>query len=185
MSRLKLILLVLIIAILGIVFVQNREPLALKLLCADPAESCFYQTRRLPLAIWMGLFIVAGILTSLLSQLLDRYRYAGVGRTRSNANNFDEEEKWSMRSNRSEQYPTASDRIQDSSGDKYTSGVYEAPQKPESVERSGSTYSYKYRDASPEFKSDASPKDNNARKTSIDSEIDSKLDRDKDDEDWI
>lgn len=182
MSRLKLILLVIIVAILGIVFVQNREPMVLKLLCPDQAESCLYQTPSLPLAIWMTLFILGGVLTSFLSQVFNRYRYAGVGRQRSNSDDFEEDRnKWSMKNSKSDKYSASSETIQD----KYSSSSYEIPQKPESVERSGSTYSYKYRDAKGESENKVSIKDNNSNKTSLESEIDSDIDRDKDDEDWI
>ena len=184
MSRLKLIFLVFIIAILGIVFVQNREPLALKLLCPDRAESCLYQTRDLPLAIWMSLFILGGILTSLLSHVFNRYRYANYGRPRSYNGDFESDSQWSARNGGSDRYSRSSNEIQDSDvRDRYTSSSYEIPQKPESVERSGTTYSYKYRDARDAREdSNGLPKDN---KTAIDSEIDSSIDRDKDDEDWI
>ena len=181
MSRLKLIFLVFIIAILGIVFVQNREPLALKLLCADRAESCLYQTRDLPLAIWMSLFILGGILTSLLSHVFNRYRYASYGRPRSNNGDFESDNQWSARNDGSDRYSRSSNEVRDSDvRDRYTSSSYEIPQKPESVERSGTTYSYKYRDAKED--SNGLPKDN---KTAIDSEIDSNIDRNKEDEDWI
>ena len=181
MSRLKLIFLVFIIAILSIVFVQNREPLALKLLCPDRAESCLYQTRDLPLAIWMSLFILGGILTSLLSHVFNRYRYAGSGRYRLNDGDLESDRQWSTKNGGSDRYSKSTNEIQDSDvRDRYTSDGYEMPQKPESVERSGTTYSYKYRDA--RENSNGLPKDN---KTSIDSEIDSNIDRDKDDEDWI
>ena len=184
MSRLKLIFLVFIVAILAVIFVQNREPLALKLLCSE-SESCLYQTPNLPLAIWMALFILGGILTSLLSHVFNRYRYASYGRPRANTKDFESDRQWSTTNGRSDRYSASSDKIQDSNvRDRYTSSSYEIPQKPESVERSGTTYSYKYRDAREES-SNGFPKDNNVRKNSIDSQIDSNIDRDKDDEDWI
>ena len=190
MSRLKLVLLVLIIAALGIVFVQNRDPLVLKLLCPDNTQSCLYQTPNLSLAIWMALFMLGGLVTSLLGQALNRYRYAGAGRSRPNSDDFVEDRnKWSAKDTRSDRYPY-DERVQDTTRDQYSSGSYEVPQKPESVERSGSTYSYKYRDADEGNSSRKSvnnlpKKDDKNQKTSIDSEIDSKFDRDKDDEDWI
>ena len=186
MSRLKLIVLVLIIAMLGIVFVQNREPLALKLLCPDQAASCLYQTPALPLAIWMALFIVAGVLTSLLSQLFNRYVYS----SRKKKNSYDDFEedmnKWSMKNDRSDQYSASTERINDSTvKDKYTAGNYETAQKPEKVERSGSNYSYKYRNAKGESNGNPAKKDNNYQKNSVESEVDSGIDLNKDDEDWI
>ena len=183
MSRLKLIFLVFIVAILAVVFIQNREPIALKILCSE-SKSCLYQTQNLPLAVWMALFIIGGIFTSLLSHVFNRYRYAGYGRPVSNANDFESDRQWSAGNGSSDRYST-SQEIQDSKvRDKYTSSSYEIPQKPESVERSGTTYSYKYRDARDESANDFS-KNNNVRKNSIDSQIDSNIDRDKDDEDWI
>lgn len=186
MSRLKLILLVIIIAILGIVFVQNREPMALKLLCPDSAEFCLYQTPDLPLAIWMALFIVGGVITSLLTQVFNRYRY-GSARTRPNSVDFAEDRnKWSTKASKQDRYSNSPETIEDSKiQDKYRSGNYEAPQKPESVERSGSTYSYKYRDAKNESDNPQLKRENNGNRTSLESEINSKVNLDKDDEDWI
>ncbi len=186
MSRLKLILLVLIVAILSIVFVQNREPLALKILCPEQAQSCLYQTPDLPLAIWMALFIVGGVVTSLLSQLFNRYIYGGAGKRKANYDDFEEDtNKWSMRNDRGDR-DSSSERIKDSTiQDKYSPGSYETPQKPEKVERSGSTYSYKYRDATEEPNGKSSTRENNSQKNSTDSKIDSSINLDKDDEDWI
>ena len=150
------------------------------MLCADQTKFCLYQTPDLPLAVWMALFILGGVLTSLLTHLFNRYRYAGYGKKRPAVDYFPEDDdKWSMRNGKS-------DRVQDSnSKDKYSSSSYEVPQKPESIERAGSTYSYKYRDAKGESSNGLPKKDSNSRKNSIDSDIDSNLDRDKDDEDWI
>jgi hypothetical protein len=194
MSRLKLVLLVLIIAALGMLFVQNRELLALRLLCPEQNQnqSCLYQTPSLPLAAWMALFIVGGMVTSLLGQMLNRYRYASGGRQKSNINYFEEDRpQWQTKNNRSNKYAPIADQVQDSTiRDKNSSGSYEIPQQPESVERSGSTYSYKYRNVNEgnptnESASSLSPENNKAQKTSIRSEIDSNFNQDKDDEDWI
>ena len=175
MSRLKLILLVLIIAMLGILFVQNREPLALKLLCPDQAASCLYQTPTLPLAIWMALFIAAGVVTSLLSQLFNRYVYAGSSK-RVEYDDFEEDRnnrnKWSMGKESSNEYSVSTDRIKNSTTkEKYTPGNYETAQKPEKIERSGSNYSYKYRDAKGESNGKSSKNSNNSQKNSEESEI--------------
>ncbi|MEO0835504.1 MAG: hypothetical protein AAFY16_05850, partial [Cyanobacteria bacterium J06642_3] len=60
MSRIKLLLLILIVAVLSVVFWQNREPIALKFLCGDEGSSFCPQSVPLPLAVWMGLFILIG-----------------------------------------------------------------------------------------------------------------------------
>lgn len=186
MSRLKLILLALIVIVLGIVFVQNREPLALKLLCPQVNQTCLYQTQELPLAIWMTLFAVGGIVTSLLSQVLNRYAYGSKGRKRSNYSDFEEDkDKWSGRDSQSDRYSGSSSKVDDfSSQDKYTAGSYEAPQKPETVERSGSTYSYKYRDVSDRHDEAVSNSVNKNEKSQNIAQ-DSNIDLNKDDEDWI
>ncbi|MCC0179120.1 hypothetical protein I4641_19315 [Waterburya agarophytonicola K14] len=193
MSRLKLVLLALIVAILGIVLVQNREPIALKLLCPDTNQSCLYQTPALPLAVWMGVFAIAGLVSSLLGQVLNRYRYSGAGRQKSNPNpnhnDFDRDRnQWSPINDKSDKYTTSTSRIEDSTiEDKYSSSSYEIPQTPESIERSGSNYSYKYRDAkdksdtAPSLRNSSSESTNNSSKKSIDSDIN----LNKDDEDWI
>jgi hypothetical protein len=68
MNRFKLLLLVLILAVLSVLFVQNQELLSLKFFCADVSQYCVYQTPQLPLAAWIGLFILAGLFTSLVGQ---------------------------------------------------------------------------------------------------------------------
>ncbi|MEO0849750.1 MAG: hypothetical protein AAFY50_25610, partial [Cyanobacteria bacterium J06648_1] len=73
MSRLKILLLALIIAALGIIFVQNRDPIALKLLCADSSQACLYQTPTLPLSVWIALATVTGAITNLFVQSLTLY----------------------------------------------------------------------------------------------------------------
>ncbi|MBE9045405.1 hypothetical protein IQ255_13525 [Pleurocapsales cyanobacterium LEGE 10410] len=179
MSRLKLFLLVLILAALSIVFVQNRELIALKLFCPDRAQSCLYQTPQLPLAIWIALFALAGMLINLLGQVLNRYSYSGSSK-RKYANDLYPDTRWTEKE--SQEYPTTAEsnvREQNS----YDSTSYEVSQKPESAEHSGSTYSYKYREAS-----DRPDQSKNTKKTSIEAEIDSNLTKDKDkqdDEDWI
>ena len=171
---------------MGIVFVQNREPMALKLLCPNRAESCLYQTPNLPLAVWMALFVLGGVITSLLTQAFNRYRYGGAARRKVNSDDFDDDNnRWSTRNGKSDRYSDSSKIVEDSEQDKYRSGNYEAPQKPESVERSGSTYSYKYRDVKGESENTKSKKESNGNRTSFESEIDSQINLDKDDEDWI
>lgn len=184
MNRLKLFVLVLIVALLAIIFIQNREPLGLKLLCPDVNQSCLYQTRQLPLALWMGLFILNGVIISFLGQVLNRYRYSGVreGRrvkleTNSNTERF-------TRNSTTEDYPDST--IQD----RYSASSYEVPQEPKTVERSGSTYSYKYREASDRpvdsNSTNNTTKNNyNSPSTSIESDSSINLDKDDDDEDWV
>ena len=70
-NQFKLLLLVITLGVLGILFFQNQEPISLKLLCADPSSQyCWYQTPTQPLAMWMGLFLILGIVASLMWQLL-------------------------------------------------------------------------------------------------------------------
>lgn len=176
MSRLKSLLLILIIVALGIVFVQNREPLALKMLCPDSNQSCFYQTPTLPLAVWILLFTLGGMITSLLGQALNRYRYSGSTKRKYIATNDIEERRqsWSTRDSidRSDSYSTIQDG--DSTSTTHSKISYEKPQEPQSVERSGSTYSYKYKDKKGE--------NNSVSTTSTESDIN--LNKD-DEEDWI
>ena len=168
MSRLKLFLLILIVAALGIVFFQNREPIALKMLCPDNTQSaCVYQTPSLPLAIWIGLFTLGGAIAGLLGQTLNRYRYGGIAKVKYAANGSADE--------RPKDFTTT--KIQDRNTTVYSAADYEKPQEPESVERSGSTYSYKYKDKKGENNH------NNSPKISRDSDID--LNKDDDDEEWI
>ncbi len=70
-NQFKLLLLVIIFGILVVLFFQNQEPISLKLLCADPSSQyCWYQTPTQPLAMWMGLFLSLGVVSSLIWQLL-------------------------------------------------------------------------------------------------------------------
>lgn len=179
MSRLKLLLLVLIIAVLGIVFVQNREPLALKMLCPDRTQSCIYQTPALPLAVWIALFTIGGMITSLLLQLLDRYRYSGSAKRKYATEDLQSDRPYGYENDdqgdRQDRYSTAANNIKEDTTT-YTTNSYEKPQEPQSVEVSGSTYSYKYRD-----KKD----DDSTQKTSLESNIDLDKDDKDDDEEWI
>ena len=73
MNRFKLVVLLILAGIVGILFVQNQQLLTLKLFCPEPtSEACFFLSPELSLAAWMGLFAIAGILSSLLGQLLNR-----------------------------------------------------------------------------------------------------------------
>lgn len=201
MSRLKLIVLVLIITLLGMVFIQNRELLELKLLCPERTQSCWYQTRQLPLAIWMGLFALGGVIISLLGQILNRYRYSGLTKVREvREESFprDNNKKWFARNHSTDDdYVDSTSQINDSViREQYSSSSYEIPQEPQRVERSGSTYSYKYREAKDKpdnidssSNSYSEPKDRFPRQdTKIESDNQSRINLDKDqgdDEDWI
>ena len=176
MSRLKSLLLVLIIVALGIVFIQNRQPLALKMLCPDSNQSCFYQTPTLPLAVWIFLFTLGGMITSLLGQMFNRYRYSGSIQRKYVATNDTEDRRQNWSRTDSIDRPDSYSTIQDGDSTSTTYGKigYEKPQEPQSVERSGSTYSYKYKDKKGE--------NNSVSTTSTESDIN--LNKD-DDEDWI
>ncbi len=82
-NRLKIFLTLLIILFLSILFWQNQELLALKLLCPDVEQSCLYQTIPLPLSLWMFIFIMVGILTSLIWQFLNYLSNRGSNRSKS------------------------------------------------------------------------------------------------------
>ena len=172
MSRLKLFISILIIAIMSIVFIQNRELIALKLLCADD-NSCVYQTPQLPLAIWIGLFILIGALLNLLSQAFNRYSYSSSNRPKPTL----DDELYSGSRN----WKSSSAKTKDSINlDKFPDTTsYEVRQEPQNVEHSGSTYSYKYREASDRSKE----RFDNNRDRSIEPNLNSEADRD--DEDWI
>ena len=172
MSRLKLFISILIIAVMSIVFIQNRELIALKLLCADNT-SCVYQTPQLPLAIWIGLFILIGAILNLLGQALNRYSYSGSNRQKPTL----DDELYSDRNWKSSSAKTKDPIILDKFPD---STNYEVRQEPQNVEHSGSTYSYKYREASDRPKEDFK---HNNRDRSIEPDLNSEADRD--DEDWI
>lgn len=173
MSRFKLFLLLLIVAALSIVLIQNREPLSLQLLCADDTRACWYQTPQLPLAVWMSLFTLIGVIISFLSQALNRYSYSNPGRSKYVIDD--------------ELYPRDLDKRESSTQiedsiilDKPPNTTnYEVQQEPQNVERSGSTYSYKYREAS-----DRPKEQNNLQDRTVESEGNSRV-VPEDDEDWI
>ncbi len=71
LNRLKIFLILLFLVFLSLFLWQNQELLSLKLLCADVNQSCFYQTAKLPLAIWMLIFTLIGVVTSLVWQSLN------------------------------------------------------------------------------------------------------------------
>lgn len=184
MNRLKLFLFLLIIALLGIIYFQNQEPIVLKLLCPSDVQSCLYKTPQLPLAIWIGLFILAGIITSLVWQGLNSYSYSISGRQKYNPEKSEPSPRNSMIfENDDDNSSFSQSNIQDGAAEEqiYNSTIYEVPQEPQNVKRSGSNYSYKYRTAK-----ESSPESSKTeiQKGSIESEVN--LDSQKaDDEDWI
>lgn len=174
MSRLKLFLSILIIAALGIVFVQNREPIALKFLCPDDTLSCVYQTPPLPLAIWIGSFTLNGIIISLIGQVLNRYSYSSSGRKKpiTDEELYPSDRRWKSEPATPIEDATIRDKFSDVAS-------YEVKQEPQNIERSGSTYSYKYREAG-DLSKDRHDK---VREKPVESENNSQIE--KDDEDWI
>ena len=87
LNRLKIFLTLFVLAFLSVLVWQNQELLALKLLCSDVDRSCFYQTPPLPLALWMSVFTVAGVITSLIWQSLNYLSTKGSSRNKSSAPN--------------------------------------------------------------------------------------------------
>lgn len=185
MSRIKILLLILIIAALSIVFIQNREPITLKLFCADSStQSCLYQAPPLPLAVWIALATLTGAIANLLVQTLNRYGYQDSSRKKPILDDDlypsrDKEEK--NNNGRQSKYSEVNNN-KNSLGDQLSdTKSYEVKQEPKNVERSGSTYSYQYREASDRAKNDV---DSNKR-NSLRPEVDSNANREADDEDWI
>lgn len=176
MNRLKLFLLILIIAALGIVFVQNREPVALRFLCPDETLSCLYQTPALPLAVWIGLFALNGAIISLIGQAVNRYGYSNSGSGRKKPIRDEElypsDRNWKREPSTQIEDPIIQEKFSDVKS-------YEVKQEPQNVERSGSTYSYKYRESGDR----PLERQNNSRQTSSESKNSSQIEGD--DEDWI
>lgn len=185
-NRFKLVLLLLIVLGLGILFIQNQQPLSLQLLCPDANQFCLYQTRSLPLAAWMGLFIFVGMITSFIWQLLNRFA-SPVTRPKNyvRTDNLDLAQPPTNRQRT---------RIQDWDNEPEDfvptnpsmSSEYEVHREPESITRSGSTYSYKFKE-----KNDTTQDPKNAE-TSARGEFDENisnenidLTKNKDDEEWI
>lgn len=187
MSRLKILILVLIIGALTVVFIQNKEPVALKLLCNDiESQYCLLQTAKLPLAIWISLFLAGGIFTNLISQVFSRYSYVGVGKRRYSEDQKYTEDKnknWVDRNSEPDRYAAKSaTQIKNNAAKDKKSKInsYEASQKPQEVERSGSNYSYKYRPIDKDKNSQSKTKE-----SSIDLGKDANIASESEDEDWI
>lgn len=74
MNRLKFIVVLVVLALTTVLWFQNQDLLALQLFCPEPTEgaTCLYLTPQLTVATWMIIFVVAGALSNLLSQVLAR-----------------------------------------------------------------------------------------------------------------
>ncbi|GAB4524057.1 MAG: hypothetical protein Tsb0014_02140 [Pleurocapsa sp.] len=195
---------------------QNRQPLALKLLCPDVNQSCWYRTGELPLALWMGVFIAAGAITSLVWQLFSAWAYssstkekytappsayrdevdtAANKRTTFNKPRF--EEKTSLRNSDWESKSTddnwnqivSTTKNKESSTTEPTtiSSDYEVRREPENIERSGSTYSYKFREASDRNQREQFEPDKNSSSDQDSNQSNKNQSNytEEDDEDWI
>jgi hypothetical protein len=211
-NRFKLFLLLVLLVVLTILFVQNRQPLALKLLCPDVSQSCWYRTPELPLALWMGLFIAAGTITSLIWQLFSAWAYSSSTPAppsiyRDDINNATNErnvstkmrfeEKTSLRNSDWESKSTddnwnqigntAKDKELSTTESTTISSDYEIRREPENVERSGSTYSYKFREASDRNPREQLKSNNNSpdNRDSNQSNQNQSNYTESDDEDWI
>jgi hypothetical protein len=171
MSRIKILLLILIAAALSIVFIQNRELIVLKLLCADSSKTCLYQTPPLPLAIWIAIATLTGAIANLLVQSLNRYGYIDSERKKPILeNDLYTNSPTGLNNNvRPSKYPEVDSLRKSFSEQIPETKSYEVKQEPQNVQRSGSTYSYKYRESSDRPKNSTEP------------EVDSNTN----DEDWI
>jgi hypothetical protein len=185
MSRIKILLLILIIAALSIVFIQNREPIALKLFCADSStQSCLYQTPPLPLAIWIAVATLTGAIANLLIQTLNRYGYQDSSRKKPILDDdlYPSRDQAKKNKNSRQSKYSEVNNSQNNPGDQLPdTKSYEVKQEPKNVERSGSTYSYQYREASDRAKDN----ENSSKKNSLRSEVDSNANHEANDEDWI
>lgn len=85
LNRLKIFLILFILAFLSVLLWQNQELLSLKLLCPEVNQSCLYRTPQLPLAVWMLVFTSAGVVTSLVLQLLNYLSTKGSNKSKSSA----------------------------------------------------------------------------------------------------
>jgi uncharacterized integral membrane protein len=185
MNRIKILLLILIIAALSIVFVQNREPITLKLFCADSStQSCLYQSRPLPLAVWIAAATLTGAITNLLVQTLNRYGYQDSSRKKPMLDDdlYPSQSKETKSTNDRQSKYSEVNSSKNNFGDQLSdTKSYEVKQEPKNVERSGSTYSYQYREVSDRAQND----NESTKKNSIKREIDSNTNHEANDEDWI
>lgn len=193
-NRLKILLLLIILIVLGVLFFQNQQLLSLKILCPDINTSCWYQTPQLPLAIWMGIFIGGGVVTNLIWQVLHRFSYSSVKKIPYASDElYDNQIRSSnqtatgdLGSSRTEvsqplasdwqsQQPIKSSRDNINSTPVSTSSEYEIRREPENITVSGTTYSYKFKEAENK-KSSPSDAPNLNKESNL---------TEDDDEDWI
>lgn len=179
MNRFKLVCLLIILSLVAVLLGQNRELLSLKLFCPDvTSQSCLYRTPALPLAAWIGLFAIAGIISSLLWQFLnqlatptkrnsDRTQVASrskpeVNYTRSQTvdrsgtiptSDWEESKSEDWEGNLAEARHSAH-REPQVKQDRFEpdSTVYRVQNKTPNVSSTDSTYSYKFREAKPNKK---------------------------------
>ena len=84
MNRFKLIVLLIFSGAIGILFFENKQLLTLKLFCPDASsQACFFSSPELSLATWMGLFAIAGIISSLWGQLLNQATFVKTNTNQS------------------------------------------------------------------------------------------------------
>ena len=88
MKRFKLLVVAIVLILAGILLGQNRQNISLKLFCPDASSpSCFYLSPELPLAVWIAIFAIAGIASSLLWQSLNRLATPSLKVSKSNNSN--------------------------------------------------------------------------------------------------
>ena len=175
MNRFKLVCLLIILSLVAVLLGQNRELLSLKLFCPDvTSQSCLYRTPELPLAAWIGLFAIAGIISSLLWQFLNRLatpskRYSdrnqvasrskpevnytrpqNVARSTIPTSDWEEPKSEDWESDLAEGRHSGN-RESTVKQDRFEpdSTVYRVQDKTSNVSSTDSTYSYKFREAKP------------------------------------
>lgn len=184
MNRFKLVCLLIILSLVAILLGQNRELLSLKLFCPDvTSQSCLYRTPALPLAAWIGLFTIAGIISSLLWQFLnqlatpsqkDRERTQVKSQSKPEVNysrpqtaarsstiptsDWEESKSEDWEGNFAETR-SRSERESQLKQDIFEldSKVDRVRDKTPNVSSTDSTYSYKFREAKPKKKEEVSP----------------------------
>lgn len=140
---------------LGILFAQNLQPVSLVFFG-------FYKTMPLPLAVWLLSFLLAGLFTSVLGQTLSNFSSQKTRTTvnRSESRSPDKAESKPSQSQKVKEkvFPREENKIEDDEWDieqpPKKSRETEAPeavrdegaQQPKTTYRSGSVYSYSYRD---------------------------------------
>lgn len=172
MNRFKLIFLLIIFGLVGVLLQQNRELLSLKLFCPDvTSQSCLYTTPSLPLAVWLGLFTIAGILSSLLWQFCNRLASASPtpktrdrpvkNQTQPKPRIEDIRPQTAVNPNKTTTLDWEESQSEDWEGDRGAqtkqgrerfepeSTVYSVRDRPQDLPRRDSTYSYKFREAKP------------------------------------